>query len=216
MKRLGFALALGVAAVISTTSARAQDAIGPYVALGLGLHSAAATNLDYEEPPGTKTGQSNANFRLGFNIAAAAGYRWSDYMRFEAELGYRSAGLDNIGPLDAEGKQSAFSIMGNILFDVGEGTNFQPYIGGGVGLANNSWSNVEVTTSPIYDDNNKKMQWQAIVGLELPLNPQTKWFVDYRYIGSVDNDFNTIPARARVVGVDLTSHNLMVGVRHSF
>ncbi len=84
MKRIGFALALGFAAVASTTGARAQDAIGPYVGLGLGLHSAASTNLDYEDPVGTKAGMSNAKFRVGFNVAAAAGFRWNDYMRFEA------------------------------------------------------------------------------------------------------------------------------------
>lgn len=219
MKRIGIALALGIAAAASTTGARAQDAIGPYVGLGLGLHSASSTRLDFIDfaaPPGSIPGMSDAKFRAGYTVAAAAGYRWNDYMRFEAELGYRSTGLDNIGPEDAEGSQSALSIMGNILFDVGVGTNFQPYIGGGVGLANNSWNSVKTPTSPVYDDNDKKLQWQAIVGLELPLNLQTKWFVDYRYIGSVDNEFNTIPARARVVGVDLSSHNLMLGVRHSF
>ena len=159
---------------------------------------------------------SDANFRLGFGVAAAAGYRWTDSMRFEAELSYRGTSLDNVGPEDAEGKQSSLSIIGNVLFDVGAGQNFYPYFGFGVGLANNSWSNVKTPTSPVYDDSKKKLVWQAIVGLELPVNQQTNYFVDYRYIGSVDNEFNTIPARARVVGVDLSSHNLMVGVRHRF
>ena len=155
MKRIGFAFALGVAAVALNTSARAAEAGTPYVGLGLGLHMADSTRLDYQDPPGSKAGMSNANYRLGFGVAAALGYRWSETLRLEAELGYRGAGLDNIGPEDAEGKQSSLSLMANVVFDIGEGTNFQPYTGGGIGLANNSWGNVKTPTSPIYDDSKK-------------------------------------------------------------
>ena len=155
MKKIGFALGIAAAA---SSSASAQER-GPYVGLGLGLHMADRTRLDYEEPPGSKTGMSDANFRLGFGVAAAAGYRWTDSMRFEAELSYRGTSLDNVGPEDAEGKQSSLSIIGNILFDVGAGQNFHPYLGLGVGLANNSWSNVKTPTSPIYDDSKKKLVW---------------------------------------------------------
>lgn len=215
MNRIGFALALGLGFAASSVSAQE---LGPYVGLGLGLHSATATGLSYEQPPGNTAGAgiSNANFRLGFNVAASVGYRWNDEMRLEMELSHRSVGLDNIAAEDAAGKQRAVSIMANVLFNIGQGTNFYPYVGGGVGLANNSWNDVKTPTSPIYDDSDKKLQWQVIVGLEMPINPKTNWFADYRYINSVDNEFNTIPANARVVGVDLSSHNLMVGVRHRF
>jgi len=131
------------------------------------------TSFDYEDPVGTLAGMSNANFRLGYNIAASAGYRWNDSMRLELELSHRSAALDNIAAEDADGTQKSVSLMANLLFDIGTGTNFYPYIGGGVGLANNSWNNVQTPTSPVYDDNNKKMVWQAIVGLELPINERT-------------------------------------------
>jgi OOP family OmpA-OmpF porin len=214
MKRIGFALAVCLAS--AATSASAQDFSGAYVGLGAGLHMAAGSRFDYDDPPGTLTGQTNVNFRLGFGVAASVGYRWTDSMRLEAELSYRSAGLDNMGAFDATGTQKALSLMANVLLDVGEGENFHPYIGGGIGLANNSWNNVTVPTSPVWDDSQKKLQWQAIVGLEMPINPQTHWFVDYRYIASTDNAFNTIPPQARAHGIDLSSHNLMVGVRHSF
>lgn len=213
MKRIGFAVALGFAAAASGASAQE---LGPYVGLGLGLHMAKGTAFDYQEPPGTKVGMSDANFRLGFGVAAAAGYRWNDSMRLEVELSHRSTGLDNMGPEDAEGKQNSLSVMANVLFDIGVGENFHPYLGGGIGLSNNSWSDVETPTSPVYDDSQKKLVWQAIVGLELPVNARTNWFADYRYIGSVDNEFNTIPPRARAVGIDFSSHNVMVGVRHRF
>lgn len=213
MKKIGFALALGLA--FAASNANAQD-VGPYVGLGVGLHSASSTRFDYQQPPGTQAGMTNANFRLGFGVAASAGYRWSESMRLEAELSHHSTSFDNIAVEDAEGRQSSLSLMANVLFDIGVGENFHPYIGAGVGIANNSWSEVQTPTSPVYDDNNKKMQWQVIVGLEMPINAQTNWFLDYRYVASVDNEFSTIPTFARAVGVDLTSHNLMVGVRHSF
>lgn len=213
MKKIGFVLALGLASAASSASAQQQ---GPYVGLGLGLHMASGTRLDYQQPPGTQAGMTNANFRLGFGVAASAGYRWNDSMRLEAELSHRTVKLDNIAVEDATGSQKALSLMANVLFDVGVGENFYPYIGGGVGLTNNSWNSVSTPTSPIYDDSDKRLQWQVIVGLEMPINAQTHWFADYRYIQSTDNEFNTIPSRARAVGIDFSSHNVMAGVRHRF
>jgi hypothetical protein len=73
MKRIEIALALGLAA--TATNTHAQDALGPYVGLGVGLHMADSTLFNYQQPPGTQAGGTNANFRLGFGIAASAGYR---------------------------------------------------------------------------------------------------------------------------------------------
>lgn len=216
MKKTAFALGLGFAAASSITGAQAQE--GPYVGLAAGLHMAEGSRFDYEEPPGTKVGQTDVNYRLGYGIAGSIGYRWSDSLRLELELSHRSAGLDDAGggTQAADGKQKSLSAMANVLFDVGVGQNFHPYIGAGVGIANNSWSNVQTPTSPVYDDSDKRLIWQAIVGLELPINARTHWFVDYRYIGSGDNQINTLPARARIVGLDMMSHNVMAGIRFSF
>ncbi len=213
MKKTLFALSLGLATVASNV--QAAD-VGPYAGIGAGLHMATKSAFDYESPPGTWAGESDVNFRLGYALSASAGYRWNDFTRTEIEISHRAAGLDNIAAEDAAGRQSALAISANVLFDVGVGTNFYPYIGGGVGLANNKWKSVKTPTSPVYSDSNKAMQWQAIVGVEMPINAQTNWYVDYRFVGSTSNDFNTIPTLARVVGVDLQSHNLMVGARFRF
>ena len=213
MNKIGFAFALGVA--FAATGAGAQE-LGPYVGLGAGLHMAEGSRFEYDDPPGTLAGRSNVNFRLGLNVAASVGYRWSDSLRIEAELSHRSARLDDIGSSPATGTQRSLSLMANVLFDVGVGENFYPYIGGGIGLANNSWNDVTVPTSPVWDDSQKKMQWQAIIGLEMPINAQTHWFADYRYIGSTDNRFHTIPPQALAHGIDIMSHNVLIGVRHAF
>lgn len=207
-------LALGLV-LTAAGSAQAAES-GAYAGLGAGLHMAASSQFDYEAPPGTWAGESAVNFRLGYAVAASAGYRWSESLRTELEISHRSAGLDNIAAEDAAGRQSSLALMANVLFDVGVGTNFYPYIGGGVGLANNKWKSVKTPTSPVYSDSDKRMQWQGIVGFEMPINPQTNWFVDYRFVGSTGNQFNTIPTQARVVGVDQESHNVMVGVRYAF
>ncbi len=207
-------LALGLGLAVAGNAHAAEN--GPYAGIGAGLHMATKSAFDYEAPPGTWAGESDVNFRLGYAVAASAGYRWNDSIRTEIEVSHRSASLDNVAVEDAEGRQSSLALMANLLFDVGMGTNFYPYIGGGIGLSNNRWHSVKTPTSPVYSDSAKKLQWQAIVGFEMPINAQTNWFVDYRFIGSNDNEFNTIPAQARVVGVDMQSHNLMVGVRYAF
>lgn len=211
-----FILALGVA-FASASSAQAAE-MGGYAGIGAGLHMANKSAFSIQSPPGTQTGGSDANFNLGYGVAASAGYRWSDSLRTELELSYRAAGLDNAGTEEAEGKQTSISAMANILFDVGMGTNFQPYIGAGVGIADNKWRHVKTPTSPVFTDANKRLQWQAIVGVEMPINARTNWFLDYRFIGSSENEYNSIsgsPA-TRIVGVDNLSHNLMLGLRFAF
>lgn len=213
MKKTLIAIGFGLCAA---GNAQAADA-GAYASLGAGLHMANKSNFQYEDPPGTLAGSSNVNFDLGFGVAAAAGYRWTDTIRTELEISYRTASMDNIALEDADGKQSSLSAMANFLIDVGIGTNFYPYIGAGIGIADNRWKGVKTPTSPVFNDADKKMQWQAIIGAELPINARTSWFVDYRFIGSPDNSYNSIsPPAARVIGADSQSHNLMVGVRFGF
>lgn len=213
MKRVGIAIGLGLISMTST--AFAADP-GPYVSVGASVHLPEATAFAYEQPPGTKTGQSRADYSMGYGLALAAGYRWSESMRLELEVGMRHAGVDDVGPETASGHQTAISGMVNVLFDVGIAQGIYPYVGGGVGLASNRWKNVQTATSPVWSDNDTKMQWQAIVGAELPINDRTAWFIDYRYIGSTDNEYQSVPSGARVVGVDNMSHNVLVGVRYSF
>jgi len=216
------ALALGLCTSALTPFAANAAEPGPYVGIGAGLNMAVGSDFEVQTASGFQYASGTVNYDLGYGIAAAIGYRWSDTVRLELELSHRAAGLDDIvrsdvGSEEAAGRQSSVGVMANILFDVGVGQNFYPYIGGGVGLANNSWSNVSTPTSPpFFNDSDKRLQWQAILGLELPVSERTNWFVDYRFVGSEGNVFNSNPVGSRVAEIGYGSHNLMVGVRYTF
>lgn len=106
--------------------------------------------------------------------------------------------------------------MGNLLFDVDRGTMFQPYIGGGVGLAITKWDGVRAAGTPTFTDRSSKFQWQGIVGVSVPLREQLEVYVDYRYANSLNNRFDSVPAGARVSDHDDTSHNVFLGLRYTF
>ena len=177
MKNTALALGLCIAALMPFAANAAEP--GPYVGIGAGLHMAAGSAFESLTPQGATYATGTVNYKLGYGIAAAIGYRWSDSVRLELELSHRAAGLDDMvtsdrGTEEAAGRASSVSAMANVLFDVGVGQNFYPYIGGGVGLANNSWSDVSTPTSPPYfNDSDKRLQWQAIIGLELPVGERT-------------------------------------------
>jgi opacity protein-like surface antigen len=220
MKKTALTLGLCAAALIPSAASAAE--IGPYVGLGAGLHMAVGSAFESQTLSALPYATGTANYELGYGLAAAIGYRWSESVRLELELSHRAAGLDDIvtsdrGSEEASGRQSSVSAMVNVLFDVGVGQNFYPYIGGGIGMANNSWSNVSTPSSPpFFNDSDKRLQWQAILGLELPVGERMHWFVDYRFVGSESNVFNSNPVGSRVAGVDFGSHNLMIGVRYTF
>lgn len=206
MKKIGFVLGLGFAALASSATSAAE--LGPYVSGAAGLHFAESTAFKIERP-GLATIGSAVKFETGYNLVAALGYRF-DNMRTELEVGYRKAGADTV-----DGSQGAISGSVNVLFDVGIAEGIYPYIGGGVGIANNRWDSVQSGFGPTFHDESAKFQWQAIVGAEMDVGPRTALFIDYRYIGSTDNSYSAGPA-ATAVGADAMSHNVMVGVRYNF
>ncbi len=206
MKKIGFVLGLGLATLLSGAASAADS--GPYVSGAAGLHFAEGTAFDIEQPT-LPTTVGAVKFETGYNLVAALGYRFEN-MRAELEVGYRTAGADTV-----DGNQSAISGSVNVLFNVGIAQGIYPYIGGGVGIANNRWDSVQSGFGPIYHDESAKFQYQAIVGAEMDVGPRTTLFVDYRYIGSTDNSYRAGPA-ATAVGADAMSHNVMVGVRYNF
>ena len=88
-----------------------------------------------------------------------------------------SATLDNIAGANAPGHQGIFGMMGNLLFDIGHSPSFQPYVGGGIGVGWNKWSNVQAARIPglsagyaIFNDTSPAVfQYQGIAGVSVPV-----------------------------------------------
>ena len=141
------------------------------------------------------------------------------------EIGYRQTALQHMDAGAATGHQGTFSVMGNMLFDVGSGAAFQPYLGGGVGAAWVKWHNVQATPSatlvgalPVFDDSSPAaFQYQGIVGVTVPVGATSDVFAEYHYVGTTGTTF----ASKALIGAIFSehkdaSHNVMVGVRFFF
>ncbi len=209
MKKIALALAVGLA----TTTSGAQSAEpGLYTGVGAGVHIASTNDYDVVNTVGTTVTRTtdSMKFETGYLLVGSLGYRWEQGFRTELEIAYRNAGAE---PRD--GHQDVLSGMANALFEVGIGTNFYPYLGAGVGIANTRWDSVQSGFGPVYHDESSGFQWQAIVGAEFPLNEKTNLFVDYRFISAPGNEFSGGPA-SRIEKADNQSHNALVGVRYRF
>jgi opacity protein-like surface antigen len=220
--KIRFAVA-AIVAGLAVTAAHAAEP-GLYFGLGAGLSAPSSSNPILIRPNNaphlTKT-----TFSAGWGLLGAVGFKTDAGFRTELEAGYRQSALQHMDAGVATGHQGIFSAMGNILFDVGKGAAFQPYIGGGVGGAWVKWNNVQPTASatlpgvlPVFNDSSPAaFQYQGIVGVSFPFSAATDFFAEYRYIGTTATQFES----AALAGASFTkhtdaSHNLMVGVRFAF
>lgn len=215
MKYFSTAL-LATAALMGATTASAMDE-GPYVGLGIGLHMPRSSDVL------VAGAARKMEFDNGPIVIGSAGYKWAEGWRSELELGYREGDVGNvIGPGTTTtawtGSQKTWSVMGNLLFDIGAGGNVQPYIGAGAGLSWLGWKNgFKGPTTPAFDGTDAKFSWQGIAGVGYDATKNLALFLEYRYIGANHSKFPAASAPATVVtDHDDRSHNVLIGFRYSF
>lgn len=202
IQSLARVLAAAALSALAPSRADAQSAPGPYVALGAGYDDMPDRDLTI----GGRTVSSQ--WKPGFGGLAALGYRWSPHLRTELEASGRVAKVTTFnGAAPWAGKQFDNSIMVNGFYDVDLGGRITPYVGAGVGITQLIWGdNFRVPTQAtptVYDGDQVKTGWQAIVGASYAVTPKLSlaldWrlkgaFGDYRFPGSVAgreiSDFN--------------------------
>ncbi len=85
--------------------------------------------------------QKHEDFRFkpktGYVAGASVGYRFADIARVEAEFAYRNNSVDNGHGNKIKQRNETYSYMANAYYDLDLGCDFTPYIGGGVGYAQN-------------------------------------------------------------------------------
>lgn len=169
MNKLHRGLLAFAAATAVSSPAIAAEQFGPYIALGFGLHAPLNSTVTTESPLGAPVTTDRVTFGTGWATHGAVGYKWPEGFRSEFEVGYRNADVGTVAGTNSLGRQNAVTLMGNLLYDVGIGTTFQPYVGAGAGLAITKWKGVQSTGTPNFTDRSSKFQWQGIVGVTVPL-----------------------------------------------
>ncbi|HEY5336727.1 MAG TPA: outer membrane beta-barrel protein, partial [Rhizomicrobium sp.] len=196
----------GVAALALSGPAVASDATGWYLGLGAGWDHMGQFTQGFN--PGhinIKTGTQDSAL-----IAGTFGYKFTNNLRLEDEIGYDRHAVDQTG---FGGRNTILSDMLNVMWDVPLSSRWTFTLGGGVGVGR---ADVNVNSGALtYLDGKKRgFMYQGIAGFAYSLTDNVDITLDYRYRDLVVNkdyatSFVNFTARAR----DLHERVAMVGVR---
>jgi len=157
-------------------------------------------------------------FDTGFGVLGAVGTSWENSGdrgssgnggRLEAELGYRQNDFDEVkvdgfGSANIDGDISALSLMANLYYDVSMEGSITPYIGVGAGVAR-----IEADIDGASSEDDTVFAGQLILGGSIATSETLSVDLQYRYFATDDPEFDGLDA-------EYSTHNLMIGLRHSF
>ena len=186
--------------VLGLTLILPQDA--PAICLnGFYISGSGAANFKQD----VKIHSARLKYKDGFFLAAAVGYKWK-CLRFETEFGYRHNIYNHLKvdkfKLVLSGNMHTWSYMANALYDVNfeNCLDLQPYFGVGIGYSKTKIK--RRTHIGRFFGHDQGFAWQAIAGINCPVNEQIDIAFEYRY-------FHTGLKKDR-------NHNVGTTLRHWF
>jgi opacity protein-like surface antigen len=200
-----------LAFVASPASARDHSA---YFGLEIGPMWAQDSHVRFPGFTGDGSAAFNVDHKLGVDGDLIAGYDFG-IIRAELEGAHKWAKHDTYSDafdtIDADGHSRAYSLMGNVLIDLGKNEAFNFYAGGGVGIA---WVrqtfDVDGDKFSIKDSG---LAWQGIAGVRAPVFRHFDVGLKYRYFnaGKISDDLGgeRITSRFR-------SHSLLASLIYNF
>jgi OOP family OmpA-OmpF porin len=179
------------AAASAALSASAADARAPYVTLSGGAYLQQKLNYNF-------IGIDNffsTKYKTGYDVSGALGYDFEG-IRVELEVGYKRASLGQFGfdiggvpqatrrGSDVSGNSHVFTGMLNGYYDFSQ-RRFQPYIGGGLGIANVTSDHVGYagygTDGIFLDKSAAAFAFQGMAGVRAKLGEHVMVGAGYRY-----------------------------------
>lgn len=173
-------------------------------------------NHDFNNASGARV---STKMEQGYVVIGAVGRSYRNNVRAEVEGAYRYNDVDNhstSGPALAgsKGQTHAASVMANGYYDMPTSANITPYVGGGLGVARVAYDNYETTADgEILDDAKTVPAFQAMAGINAPINKRLSMNAEYRY-------FTTAKAKVQSGlqegNTSYNSHNITLGARYAF
>jgi opacity protein-like surface antigen len=228
-----------VAAVLATCSvagmASAQDKpSGPYLRLDTGASFTTAGNHSFGS---RDQGES-------YVVGGGVGYRFMPQLRADFTLGSRGDYGSRRTVAFATVQSDLESLVGlaTAYYDIVTIGGFTPYIGAGVGFADNHASHARITipfgtSSSLAGHTNTDFAWQATSGVSYSITPSLALDIGYRYVdmGTVQTgslSAMTVPVGGFITGTgaggsstavgvgvaktDLQAHEVSIGLRFTF
>jgi len=109
--------------------------------------------------------------------------------------------------------------MLNLLYDIGTGTAFTPYLGLGAGWAFLDAGGVRsLNGNRTVNGSDNKFAYQGIAGVAYGLSDQLKLTLDYRYFATLDPKYSAKTQAGVSTSVDseYSAHSLLLGLRYHF
>ena len=186
------------------------------------------TDSDLSESGTGISAEGELDFDTGYGVNGALGYGWNDF-RFEGEISYRQADIDSLtvdsvtvgniavtslGTFPVDGDVSSLGFMANGWYDFDTGTDWVPFVGGGVGTAQINADIGSVASIPVnFDESDWVFAYQAGAGIGYNLSATATVQLGYRFFGTSDPEFESAGVTDEA---EFHSHNIEVGVRFRF
>jgi opacity protein-like surface antigen len=172
----------------------------------------------------TAGGRSFGNTDQGESYAfgGGVGYRFTPRFRTDLTLGYRGDYGFNTRGGAFRAQADLDSIVGMVsgYYDIVTIRGLTPYIGGGIGVAENSYGRTRLTTlagAPVGTllggHSRTEFAWQATAGASYAFTPNWSLDIGYHYLDLGTAQAGTAPLALRG---DLQAHEVTVGVRYAF
>lgn len=115
--------------------------------------------------------------------------------------------------ISTDGDFSTAGLMLNGYYDIPTGSNWRPYVGGGIGFANLSYNEVTLMGIPAVNDDDYVFAYQGKAGIAYSFSSPWDATIGYRYLGTSDADFVDVTGFPFTAdGVQL--HVVEIGVRY--
>ena len=228
MRKLAITLALASTALATPAVARDHSW---YVGVEGGAMLVEDTHFDYTKTRAGVTVLNVAdgiviNHKTGLDGDLIGGYDFG-FLRAEAEIGYKRAGLKDVrtsagvtnpsGDFRANGHASALSSMANLLLDFGDDNGWNGYVGGGAGVARVKYDVSVPSLGSGVSDRDSRFAWQAIAGVRKAISPNMDIGLKYRYFTVNKLRFNdTVVTGVENYNGRFRSHSLLASLIFNF
>jgi OmpA-OmpF porin, OOP family len=207
--RTSIATAFAAGLFFAAAGAASAQQTGPYVGFGLG-----ASFLDDARFYNGGT-NGKADYDTGWGGLLSGGYAFDSNWRTELELGYRRNDVGSMsGGRSDKGNSNAFSLMGNVLYDIRTGTNFTPYVGVGAGYVKYKASGIAPSATTTVNDSSDIFAYQGIAGVSYTLTPSSQLFLDYHYLRG--NNPDVTDSAGTHLSTEYRDHLVTIGFRYMF
>jgi len=133
----------------------------------------------------------------------------------EVELGETElvTGPVGLGAMPS-GNVHSVALMANAIYDFIPNSRWTPYLGAGIGAANDTVSNVNLLGVESNSANSWQFAYQGIAGVKFAATPQVSFALDFRYFGTTSPSYSI--AGGTLNGGSYNSENVMLSIAYHF